>query len=88
MLIGLAHAHNCSPNSGSPSFPGMGFGGFPRHQALSDGGSRDRQIAQRRDPFGLMWPFGGGDPFAQMHSMMVRVLSSYSKLFTNCECVY
>ena len=84
MLIDLAHAHNCSPNSGSPSFPVIGF---PRHRALSDGagGSRDRQIAQRRDPFGLMWPFVGGDPFSQMHSMMV--LSSYFQLFTNHECV-
>lgn len=62
--------------SGAPSFPEMGFGGFSRPHALGDGSSRDRQIAQRRDPFGSMWPFGGEDPFARMHSMMNQMMQN------------
>ena len=54
--------------------PAMGFG-FQRNPAIrgpSDQGHQgNMQITQRRDPFASMWPFGGGDPFARMDTMMV-----------------
>ncbi|XP_064384708.1 myeloid leukemia factor 1-like [Halichondria panicea] len=55
--------------SGFPAFPEMGF---PRHQALGDGGSR--HLAHRRDPFTSMMSFGRDDPFARMHSMMTGMM--------------
>lgn len=43
---------------------------------MSDHGHQgNMQLAQRRDPFGSMWPFGGGDPFARMDAMMVGKVS-------------